>query len=97
MVNIPGNKISDGEVLTEYIGSAPPKGSGLHRYVFLLFKQRQKLKFDEPHHSNLDGKRGNFSTEKFAKKYNLGKPIAGNFFQAEYDESVPAVHKRLGF
>lgn len=97
VVNIPGNKITDGEVLTEYIGSAPPKGSGLHRYVFLLFKQSEKLKFNEPYHSNTDGNRGNFSTENFAKKYNLGKPIAGNFYQAEYDDSVPAIHKKLGF
>lgn len=97
VVNIPGNKVSDGEVLTEYIGSAPPKGSGLHRYVFLLFKQPKKLKFDEPYRPNTDGNRGNFSTEKFIKRYNFEKAVAGNFFQAEYDDSVPAVHKRLGF
>ncbi|KAJ8934931.1 hypothetical protein NQ314_013090 [Rhamnusium bicolor] len=97
IVNIPGSKITDGEVITEYVGSAPPKGSGLHRYVFILFQQPGKLTFDEPHHSRTDGKRGNFSTEKLRKKYNLGKPISGNFFQAQFDDSVPAVHKQLGF
>lgn len=33
--NIPGTDISKGEVLSEYIGAGPPKGTGLHRYVFL--------------------------------------------------------------
>ncbi|KAJ8952505.1 hypothetical protein NQ318_003301 [Aromia moschata] len=97
VVNVPGTNISGGEVITEYVGSAPPKGSGLHRYVFVLFEQPGKLTFNEPHHSKNDGKRGNFSTEKLRKKYNLGKPIAGNFFQAQFDDSVPATHKQLGF
>lgn len=96
-MNIPGNKISDGEVLSEYVGSAPPDTTGLHRYTFLLFKQPEKLSFDEPHYSNTEGNRGIFSTEKFIDKYGLGKAIAGNFFQAQYDDSVPAMHKLLGF
>jgi hypothetical protein len=37
-----------------------------------------------------------FSTNKFALKYNLGTPIAGNFYQAQYDDYVPTVHKQLG-
>lgn len=96
-MNIPDSKVSEGEVLSEYIGSAPAEGSELHRYTFLLYKQPQKLTFDEPRHSNTDPARGNFSTEKFAKKYNLGNPIAGNFYLAEFDESVPLLRKKLGF
>jgi len=34
VVNIPGNDLSSGEVKSEYIGSGPPKGTGLHRYIF---------------------------------------------------------------
>jgi phosphatidylethanolamine-binding protein (PEBP) family uncharacterized protein len=26
----------------------PPEGTGLHRYVFLIYKQNGKLEFDEP-------------------------------------------------
>ncbi|KAJ8952506.1 hypothetical protein NQ318_003302 [Aromia moschata] len=69
VVNIPGPKVSESEILSEYVGSAPPQGSELHRYGFLLYKQPKKLTFDEPKHSDTDGKRGNFSAEKFAKKY----------------------------
>lgn len=28
------------------------------------------------------------STRDFAVKYNLGNPIAGNFYQAQYDDYV---------
>ncbi|KAG0321475.1 hypothetical protein BGZ99_003908 [Dissophora globulifera] len=31
--------LSKGTELTEYMGPAPPAGSGLHRYIFLLYKQ----------------------------------------------------------
>lgn len=49
VVNIPGNKVSEGETLFDFIGSGPPKDTGLHRYVFVAFKQPSgKLEFDEP-------------------------------------------------
>merc|ERR1711973_958518 len=38
VVNIPGNNISQGDVLSEYVGSGPPQGTGLHRYIFLAYK-----------------------------------------------------------
>ncbi|KRT85789.1 hypothetical protein AMK59_2607, partial [Oryctes borbonicus] len=46
--NIFGLDLESGDVITAYAGSGPPKGSGLHRYVFLVFKQNEKLNFDEP-------------------------------------------------
>lgn len=47
VVNIPGNNVADGETLFEYIGAGPPQDTGLHRYVFLLYKQTGKLPFNE--------------------------------------------------
>ena len=35
VVNIPGNDISKGDTIAQYIGAAPPVGTGLHRYVIL--------------------------------------------------------------
>lgn len=94
--NIPGNSIDKGEVLVDYVGSGPPKGTGLHRYVFLIYKQSGKLKFTEPHVSkNSSNNRPRFHAAKFAQKYKLGDPIAGNFYQAQWDEYVPTVHKQL--
>lgn len=96
IVNIPGNDVKKGEVLSEYIGAGPPEGTGLHRYVFLVFKQPKKLTFDEPHVPNTSGAgRAKFITRQFVTKYNLGVPIAGNFFQAQYDDYVPILHKQL--
>lgn len=95
--NIPGNDVSKGEVLSEYVGSGPPPNTGYHRYVFLAYKQPSKLTFDEPRLTNRSAeKREKFSIAKFALKYNLGNPVAGNFYQAQYDDYVPLLYKQLG-
>ncbi|XP_067626131.1 protein D3-like [Eurosta solidaginis] len=95
--NIPGGDVAKGEVLSAYIGSGPPPDTGLHRYVFLIFKQSGKLTFDEKRLPNNSGDdRGGFKIAAFAKKYNLGDPIAGNFYQAEFDDYVPILYKQLG-
>lgn len=96
VVNIPGCDIAKGDVLTAYVGSGPPEGTGLHRYAFLLFKQMGKLKFSENKiPKNSGSNRGKFNTVKFAKKYKLGEALAGNFYQAKWDEYVPTVHRQL--
>ncbi|XP_065171237.1 protein D2-like [Atheta coriaria] len=96
VVNIPGNDVNDGEVLSAYIGAGPPEGTDLHRYIFLLYKQQQKIKCDEPILGNNSGKRrGNFKIRNFAQKYSLGEPIAGNYFRAKFDNYVPELYKQL--
>lgn len=52
VVNIPGNKVTEGKTLFEFIGSGPRKDTGLHRYVILVYKQPGKLNFDEKTVSN---------------------------------------------
>lgn len=47
VINVPGNKVAKGQVVAEYIGSGPPEGTGLHRYVFLVFKQGEKITTDK--------------------------------------------------
>lgn len=88
--------MADGEVLSDYVGSGPPQGTGLHRYVFLLYKQPKKLDFSEKRLPNNSGDgRNNFAIKKFAAKYNLNL-IAGNLYQAEWDDYVPELYKQLG-
>ncbi|CAB3219860.1 unnamed protein product [Arctia plantaginis] len=85
--NVPGANIEEGERLSDYIGSGPPAGTGLHRYVFLVYQQPGKLTFDEPRLTNvLSSERGGFSIADFAIKYSMGDPIAGNFYQSEYED-----------
>lgn len=94
--NIPGSEITEGDVLTEYIGSGPQQGNGLHRYVFLLYEQPGNLTFYEKRlKKDVDPMRVGFSSRKFVEKYALGEPIAGNFFQAEWDEFVPKLYAEL--
>ncbi|XP_065165565.1 phosphatidylethanolamine-binding protein homolog F40A3.3-like isoform X2 [Atheta coriaria] len=95
--NIPGGDISKGETLSAYVGSGPPEGTGLHRYVFLIYKQSGKLTFDEQRLTNTSGdNRGCFAIKKFADKYQLGDPVAGNLYQAQWDDYVPILYKQLG-
>ncbi|XP_076060890.1 protein D3-like [Oratosquilla oratoria] len=96
VVNVPGTNVDQGETLSQYVGSGPPKGTGLHRYVYLVFKQPGQLSCDEPKLTNTSGDhRGCFSIKKFASKYNL-KLVAGNFYQAEYDSYCDEIYKQLG-
>jgi len=97
VVNIPGNKLEQGETIIEFIGSGPPKDTGLHRYIFLLFKQKNgKITVDGPRTSNRSRK-NRFQTKvsEFVKKYDLGELVAGNFYQAQFDDYVPLLHAQL--
>ncbi|KAF3820715.1 hypothetical protein GH733_005260 [Mirounga leonina] len=96
VVNMKGNNISSGTVLSDYVGSGPPKGTGLHRYVWLVYEQNGPLKCDEPILSNRSGDhRGKFKVASFRKKYELGPPVAGTCYQAEWDDYVPKLYEQL--
>ncbi|KAM7340698.1 hypothetical protein ACRRTK_001313 [Alexandromys fortis] len=84
VVNMKGNDISSGKVLSDYVGSGPPSGTGLHRYVWLVYEQDKPLNCDKPILSNRSGDhRGKFKVAAFRKKYHLGAPVAGTCYQAE--------------
>lgn len=94
--NIKGSDIAGANHIAVYFGSGPPKGTGLHRYVFMLYKQPEKLTFDEPKSpKNSRANRFNFNLRNFVQKYKLGEPLAGNFFQAQWDEYVDMRNKHV--
>ncbi|KAF9414806.1 hypothetical protein HW555_007386 [Spodoptera exigua] len=98
VVNIPGIYIPNrGETLVEYVGAGPPEGTGLHRYVFLVYEQPGLMEFQgAPISTNrTTANRVSFSAVDFAKKFNLDNPVAGDFFQAQYDDYVPTLHRQL--
>ncbi|KAJ0172957.1 hypothetical protein K1T71_011133 [Dendrolimus kikuchii] len=86
VVNVPGNDINSGDTLAYYINPKPRPGTGLHRYVFLVYEQPDWISFDGlPDYTDLI-KRTKFSPEVFSKRYNLGTLIAGNLYQSKnYD------------
>lgn len=93
--NIQGNNIDKADVLTAFFPSTPPKNTGEHRYVFLLFKQPTKIDFNG--HIiiptfEMDG-RNKFSTKAFVEKFKLVTPVAGNFYLAAWDESCIEIDK----
>mmetsp|Transcript_24009 Transcript_24009/g.33660 ORF Transcript_24009/g.33660 Transcript_24009/m.33660 type:complete len:119 (+) Transcript_24009:216-572(+) len=90
VVNIPGSDVSKGDVASSYVGAGPPKGTGHHRYVFLLYKQGSKMRvpacllasisyFSSGMH------RASFHVREFAKEHHLGHPIAANFYICKRD------------
>lgn len=53
VMNIPESAVEKGDAIFEYRGSGAPKGTGLHRYIFLVYKQPNgRIEHDEPHVSN---------------------------------------------
>ncbi|KAH7700373.1 Phosphatidylethanolamine-binding protein PEBP [Aphelenchoides avenae] len=83
VINIPGDKISQGVRMAGYDGPTPPPGTGLHRYVLLAFSQEAQI--GSPKFTGISG----FNVEDFIKNNNLHPtPVAGNFFRAQDDGTV---------
>ncbi|KAL3280711.1 hypothetical protein HHI36_003947 [Cryptolaemus montrouzieri] len=98
VVNATMNKVKAGTTIAEYVGAAPPKGTGLHRYVILVYKQKGKLKCDESKITCHDAfGRAKFSNKAFARKYNLGPLVAGNIFLSEWDDYVQKLYRRFQY
>lgn len=53
VVNIPECSVERGDEVTGFVGSGPPNGTGLHRYIFLVYKQPNgRIEHSEPRTSN---------------------------------------------
>lgn len=104
MVNIPGVGVG-GRQLAPYIGSGPPPRTGVHRYTFLVFDEGTSPK-DYTSVTPMDlvdiGKRVNWNFVQSGQPWTLrgfmdwaqmGLPIAGNFYQAQWDSWVDQLWK----
>jgi phosphatidylethanolamine-binding protein (PEBP) family uncharacterized protein len=70
-------KDSLGDTLVPYSYASPPKGTGYHKYIFLLLKQKNKINFYLVNENNSIRKK--FPVNDFIEKYDL-IPIAINYF-----------------
>ncbi|EDV99537.1 39S ribosomal protein L38, mitochondrial [Drosophila grimshawi] len=92
IANIPNGKISDGEVLADYLPPFPPRGLGYQRMVFVLYKQWSRLdmteyKLDAKDYSNLEKR--TFRTLDFYRHHQDNLTPAGlAFYQTNWDESL---------
>lgn len=90
VVNVPGGDVSKGHVLAEYHGPAPPAGTGDHRYVLLVYKQKygrlQMEPKDDVHLGRSSAKgRANWKLKSFINEYPLIQPpVAGNIFLSRH-------------
>ena len=93
-----------GDEIVQYVGSGPPKGSGIHRYVWLVYEQE---------HGKINVKASNTGQEKlisaggkgegrtkwkamrFAAHNKLGPLVAGTYYNAKYDAFVPKLYAWL--
>lgn len=48
VANIPGDIVEKGDTIVEYLQPFPLKGTGFHRYVFVLYKQGGKVSYELP-------------------------------------------------
>ncbi|XP_072156778.1 uncharacterized protein [Bemisia tabaci] len=82
ITNIHSYAIEGGDEIIEYKQPKVAQGSGVHRYVFIVYIQpNDNLTMTwKPVNSTSETHRANFNQRKFAKKHKLGKPWAMNFF-----------------
>lgn len=89
--NIPGGDISKGEVIVDYLQPIPPRGTGFHRYIFVLYKQDGKMDYSslKKEAPCLSLKERTFHTYDFYKeRQDKITPAGLAFFQADWDYSL---------
>ncbi|XP_052208959.1 protein CENTRORADIALIS [Diospyros lotus] len=86
VTDIPGT--TDSSFGTEVVNYETPRPNiGIHRFVFVLFKQNRRLQA-AVNSSVLEASRDGFSTRKFAQDNELGLPVAAVFFNAQRETAA---------
>ncbi|KAJ0976737.1 hypothetical protein J5N97_012211 [Dioscorea zingiberensis] len=79
--NIPGTTdTSFGKEVVSY--ESPRPYIGIHRFVFVLFKQKRRQTVMGPE------SRDNFNTRRFAEENELGLPVAAVYFNAQRETAA---------
>lgn len=95
VVNVPGNKVEQGQVLADWIPPAPPKDTGVHRYIWIVLEQPQRLDVaDQPTRSSTDFNRV-FQFQEFIHRYQL-KPKGLSFHRTQFDNDVAQLYESWG-
>lgn len=98
VLNIHDGDVNKGDAIHEYTGPLPSRGTGHHRYVFMLYKQ-PRGRIDVSGMKKLNSRswegRKNQSMKEFAKKYQLQDATFGNFFQCEWDDYVTKAQEQM--
>jgi len=97
IVNVPAfGSLTNGTSIFDFIGCGPSNGTGFHRYIFLVYAQTMKITNSGLKHrdSTCTTGRPNFDLKGFVSKNKIRPyPVAGNYFLAQWDASVPGLYK----
>jgi phosphatidylethanolamine-binding protein (PEBP) family uncharacterized protein len=101
VVNIPSNRIEEGKTVLDYVPPAAPYASGLHRYVFILFKQtrictEEEIQMGKQFYSKRMGIRS-YDWVKSQGSLFSETPIGLEAFITEYEEIVDKTHEILNW
>ncbi|KAG4928421.1 hypothetical protein AAZX31_19G179500 [Glycine max] len=81
VTDIPGTTDATfGKELVSY--EVPKPNIGIHRFVFVLFKQKRRQCVTPP------TSRDHFNTRKFAAENDLGLPVAAVYFNAQWETAA---------
>lgn len=100
VVNIPGNNVESGEKVLSYLGAGPPYNGGIHRYMFLLFRQKNPMSAiqigDATEYFN---SRGQLRSCEWARSpgVGMGAPVGFNGFVSGWSPYVDLIHEKVGF
>jgi phosphatidylethanolamine-binding protein (PEBP) family uncharacterized protein len=94
LVNVPGNDLTQGEVLADWVPPAPPKHTGVHRYIWLLLEQPGKITFTETKRTSSDFDRV-IQFDQFIKRHQL-KPRGIAFHRTQFDQDVAELYAGWG-
>ncbi|KAJ8786945.1 hypothetical protein J1605_023200 [Eschrichtius robustus] len=98
VTNIPGHRVAEGQETCPYLPPFPARGSGFHRFAFLLFKQDKPIDFsgDTRPSPCYQLAQRTFHTFDFYKKHQDAMTPAGlAFFQCRWDDSVTHIFRQL--
>ncbi|KAJ3675098.1 hypothetical protein LUZ60_004140 [Juncus effusus] len=81
VTDIPGTTdVSFGREMVSYENPRP--NIGIHRFIFVLFKQKRRQAVDIP------SSRDHFNTRQFAEDNDLGLPVAAVYFNAQRETAA---------
>ncbi|KAK8753963.1 hypothetical protein OTU49_004976, partial [Cherax quadricarinatus] len=89
--NIKGGDITTGEVICDYLQPFPPRGTGYHHLVFVLYKQDGYMDYStyKKQQPCLSLKERTFSTLSFYRELQDNITPAGlSWFQSDWDSSL---------
>eukprot|EP00731_Ephydatia_muelleri_P036084 Em0200g3a len=89
VANIGSDGVASGNIIVPYLPPVPPRGSGLHRLVFALYRHTQPL---DPSQLKKGGdswiKERTFSSQDFQANNVAVQPWSFCFYQTQWDASV---------